>query len=452
MRLHGERFGVHLSTRRRSLTVGALVLALSAGLASAEAAPPPAPTSGASSSAPSPVQPSAPAPASAAKPAGPEQTSAAVAAAAAPAAGDAVYAYDAAGNRLGSAGEIESSVTTSVTDTSPPTVSITTPGNRAQVLFDAGQGDDITFGFTNATFNSSVTLELYDPKGEKVPGGNGSFNGTAGDWEVENLPLAGTYSLILRPGSSAFGAATVTVSKPVTGTLNLTGPTAQVPLSRAGQDGKLSFTALPGDSLSLGIDAAPVGKSVYARLYGPDGSQVSSRYIAANGAGGIDVEALPRAGTYTLRLDPDAAATGTVGVTASHYADAGTIDPAAPAVELAIDRPGQDGRARFAGVAGQRLSLGVAATGFGSHVRPEIRRPDGSLLEYFLVPDDSSAEWDSPVLPESGTYTIAVLPNLPLATGRLTLTLSRPVALAPLSDTGSALAATIGRYGPNAET
>ncbi|MFJ6181133.1 IPT/TIG domain-containing protein [Streptomyces sp. NPDC092295] len=622
MRLHGERFGVHLSTRWRSLTVGALVLALSAGLVSAEAAPPPAPTSGAPSSAPSSAPPSAPPPAplsgakraaeSAAGPAGeaaryrydeagnrpgidrfassrlsvlalvpvraaagatvtlsgtgfsttasantvtfgrktaevvsasatrlkvkvpaaavtgkvsvkvgantaqspetftlaapaPAVTTMAPASGAvgtsvvlsgsgfAPTASENVVRFGggvpaavtartataltvkvpagattgpvevetpdgrtatAAGFRVttsGSNGEIESSVTTSVTDSSPPTVSIATPGNRAQVFFDGDQGDDITFGFTNATFTSSVTLELYDPEGEKV-GGNGSFNGTAGDWEVENLPLAGQYSLILRPGSSSSGAATVTVSKPVTGTLDLTGPTAQVPLSRAGQDGKLTFSALLGDSLSLGIDAAPVDKSLYARLYGPDGSQVSSRYIAANGTGAIDVDALSQSGTYTLRLDPDAAATGTVGVTASHYADAGTVDPAAPAVELAVDRPGQDGWARFTAVAGQRLSLGVAGTGFGGYVRTEIRRPDGSLLEYFLVPDDSSAEWDSPVLPGSGTYTIAVLPNNPLATGRLTLTLSRPVALAPLSATGSAVAATIARYGQNAES
>ncbi|MCL7377079.1 RHS repeat-associated core domain-containing protein [Streptomyces sp. 35G-GA-8] len=639
MRTHGELFGSHLSARWRSLTVGALVLALSVGLVSAEAAPPPAPTPGVSSSAP---PPSGAKPA--AEPAGPVNK-----AAAAPTVSDAVYAYDAAGrlvgvtdpagetaryrydeagNRLGvdrfasaelsvlslvptraaagatvtlsgtgfattatantvsfggktaevvsatatrlkvkvpaaagngkvsvtrgggtaqspesftlaapapsvstmdpasgavgasvvltgsgfastpsenvvrfgggvlaevtartataltvkvpagaatgpvevatpdgrtatatgfrvttsgSSGEIESTVTTSVSDATPPTASITTPGNRAQVLFDADPGDDINFGFTNATFNSSVTLELYDPQGEKV-GSNGSFNGTAGDWEVENLPLAGQYSLILRPGSTNFGAATVTVSKPVTGLLDLTGPTAQVPLSRAGQDGKLSFSALLGDSLSLGIDAAPLGKSIYARLYGPDGSQVSSRYIAANGAGGIDVDVLSQSGTYTLRLDPDAAATGTVGVTGSHYADAGAVDPAAPAVELAVDRPGQDGRARFTAVAGQRLSLGVAGAGFGSHVRMEIRRPDGSLLEYFLVPDNSSAEWDSPALPDSGTYTIAVLPNYALATGRLTLTLSRPVALAPLSTTGDPVAATIGRFGQNAES
>ncbi|MFE9889078.1 RHS repeat-associated core domain-containing protein [Streptomyces scopuliridis] len=642
--MHGERFGVHLSARWRSLTVGALVLALSAGLVSAEAAPPPAPTPGVSSSAP---PPSAAKPA--AEPAGPVRSPSAAAAAAAPAVGDAVYAYDAAGrlvgvtdragetaryrydeagNRLGvdrfasgrlsvlslvpiraaagatvtlsgtgfsttpasnavsfggrtaevvsasatrlkvkvpaaavtgkvsvtvgantaqspesftlaapapalttmepvsgavgasvvltgsgfaptlsenvvrfgggilaevtartdtaltvkvpagaatgpvevetpdgrtataagfrvttsgTNGEIESSVTTSVTDATPPTVSILTPGNRAQVLFDADQGDDISFGFTNSTFNSSVTLELYDPQGDKV-GGNGSFNGTAGDWEAENLPLAGQYSLILRPGSSNFGAATVTVSKPVTGPLDLTGPTAQLPLTRAGQDGKLSFSALLGDSLSLGIDAAAVGKSLYARLYGPDGSQVSSRYVAANGSGAIDIDALSQSGTYTLRLDPDSGATGTVGVTGSHYADAGTLDPAAPAVELAVNRPGQDGRAQFTAVAGQHLSLGVAGTGFGSHVRMEIRRADGSLLEYFLVPDNSSAEWDSPALPESGTYTIAVQPSGALATGRLTLTLSRPVALAPLSATGGPVAVTIGRYGQNAES
>ncbi|MGW2055007.1 RHS repeat-associated core domain-containing protein [Streptomyces sp. NPDC001840] len=350
----------------------------------------------------------------------------------------------------GGNGDIESSETTSVTDETPPTISVTTPGNRAQILFDVDPGDDIGFGFTNSTFNSSLTLELYDPQGGKV-GGNGTVNGVADDWEVTDLPLAGQYSLIVRPGTGNIGSATVTVSKRVEGLLDLAGPTSVTPLSRAGQDGILTFSALLGDSLSLGIDTATVNKSMYARLYGPDGDQVFSRYVGANGAGAIDLDALTQSGPYTLTLDPDGAATGTVKVTGSHYADAGILDPAAPAVELPIDRIGQDGRATFTATAGQRISLGTAASGLGSYTRMEIRRPNGSQLDFYTVPDNSSAEWDSSVLPDSGTYTIAALPNNALATGRLTMTLSRPVQLAALSTTGGPVAMNIARFGQNAQ-
>ncbi|MFE2599102.1 hypothetical protein ACFXCZ_21805 [Streptomyces sp. NPDC059396] len=391
MRMHREQFGSRLSTRRRSLAVGALVLALSA--------------------------------------AGPANAN----------------AVSGSGD-----GDIDSSATTSFTDETPPVLSVTTPGNRAQVLFDADAGDDIGFAITGSTFNSSVALELYDPRGAKV-GINGTVTGAADDWEVSDLPLAGRYSLILKPGTGNSGSATVTLSERVSGPLDLTGPTALTTLSRVGQDGALTFSAQPGDSLSLGVDAAGMEKSLYARLYGPDGSQVLSRYVAAGGAGALDIDALPQAGPYTLTLDPDGAATGTVKVTGSHYTNAGILDPAAPAVELPIDRIGQDGRATFTATAGQRVSLGTAASGLGGYTRMEIRRPNGSRLDFFTVPDNSAAEWDSSVLPDSGTYTIAALPDNPLATGRLALTLSRPVALAPLSATGDPVAVSIGRFGQNAQ-
>ncbi|MFD8917445.1 RHS repeat-associated core domain-containing protein [Streptomyces sp. NPDC059569] len=659
MRLHGERFGVHLSTRRRSLTVvGALVLALSAGLVSAEAAPPPAPTSGAPSSAPSSAPPSAPSSAppsgakraaeSAAGSAGPEQTRAAAAAEAAPAVSDAVYAYDAAGrlvgitdpagetaryrydeagNRLGidrfasadlsvlslvptraavgatvtlsgtgfsttpgsnavsfggraaevvsasatrlkvkvpaaavtgkvsvttggataqspesftlaapapsvtkvdptsgyagtsvvlsgsgfaaatadnvvrfgggvvaeivertdtalkvlvpagaatgpvevatpdgrttsaaafrlvagdGGGEIETSVETSVTDETPPTVSVTTPGNQAQVVFDADAGDDISIGFTESTFNQTVTVRLLDPQGKRLE--SAAYTGTAGDWEMTDVPVSGQYSVIVDPGTGNIGSVKVTVSNPRISVLDLAGPAVDAQFTRPGQDHLLTFPALLGDSLSLGIDATGLAKSTYARLYGPDGAEIDKVYVTGTRIGGLDVDALTQSGTYTLQLDPDAAALGTVKVTGSHYADAGTLTATGPALDVSLIRQGQQGRAQFSAQAGQRVSLGGSATGFGNSTRVEIHQPDGALLDYFLVPDADAGQWDSATLTTSGTYTVVVKPGSPLATGKMTLTLSRPLALAALTTTASASAVNITRPGQNAES
>ncbi|MEU0957160.1 RHS repeat-associated core domain-containing protein [Streptomyces niveus] len=349
------------------------------------------------------------------------------------------------------AGEIESSVVTSLTDETPPTITVATPGNRAQVRFDADAGADIGIGFTGSTFNATVTARLYDPEGEQV-GGNESLTGVADDWEVENLPQAGTYSLILTPAATAVGQATVTLSAPKAAALGLTGPTAEVVLTRAGQDGVLTFQASLGDSLSLGIDSAAMPKSMYARLYGPDGDQVINRFVGAGGAGAIDIDTLAHSGTYTLTLDPDTGAVGTVKVTGSHYADAGELDTAAPAVELPLTRPGQDGRASFTAQAGQRVSLGVTATGFTGHVRTEIRRPNGALFAFFLAPGTTSTEYDSAALPDSGTYTVAALPSNAVATGNLSLTLSHPLGVAQLSTTGGPVAVDITRFAQDAES
>ncbi|MFI6086071.1 RHS repeat-associated core domain-containing protein [Streptomyces sp. NPDC051217] len=349
------------------------------------------------------------------------------------------------------AGEIESSVVTSLTDESPPTVTVAMPGNRAEVRFDADEGADIGIGFTASTFNATVTARLYDPEGEPV-GGSEGLTGVADDWEVEDLPQAGTYSLILTPAATAVGQATITVSAPKAVALNLTGPTAEVPLARAGQDGVLTFQAVLGDSLSLGVDSAGMPKGMYARLYGPDGDQVINRFVGAGNAGAIDVDTLAQSGTYTLTLDPDTGASGAVKVTGSHYADAGVLDSAGPTVELPLARPGQDGRATFTAQAGERVSLGVTATGFTGHVRTEIRRPNGMLFAFFLAPGTTSTEYDSAALPDSGTYTIAALPSNAVTTGNLSLTLSRPLGVAQLSTTGGPVAVDIARFAQDAES
>ncbi|WP_351230143.1 RHS repeat-associated core domain-containing protein [Streptomyces sp. NPDC002133] len=348
------------------------------------------------------------------------------------------------------AGQIESSETTSVTDDTPPTVSVTTPGNRAQVLFDANQGDDINFGFTNATFNKTVTVRLFDPQGNQF-GGSGYLSGAASDWEVHDLPLGGRYSLILDPGSSNIGAATVTVSNPAAAALDLAGPAASAALPRVGQDGKLTFNASLGQSLSLAIDTAGMAKPLYARLYGPDGAEVDSVYAGANSSAGIDIDALAKSGLYTLRIDPNDGGTGTVKVTGSHYADAGTLDPAGPAVTMNLTRAGQNGVTRFTGQAGQRFQLGLTSTGFTSYTTVEAFRPDGTRLDYETVSASSSTDFDIPTLPVTGTYTIRVIPRA-AASGTLAVTLSQSLSVAQLSTTGEPVPVKISRFGQNAES
>ncbi|MGW7363762.1 IPT/TIG domain-containing protein [Streptomyces sp. NPDC054841] len=348
----------------------------------------------------------------------------------------------------GGGGKVESSEITSVTDTTPPTVSVTTPGNLAQVLFDADAGDDLGFGFTAATFNSSVGLKLIDPQGNSVR--ETSFSGATADWEAADLPVSGTYTLLLSPGNSNLGAVTVTVSKTVGSALTFDGPTATAALARVGQDGRWTFDAQAGQSLSIGANAAQMAGYVRGTLYLPDGT--ASKFLTVpNGEGrSLDVDALPQTGTYTLAMDPDEGATGTLAVTVSRYADAGVLDPAAAAKAVTLARPGQDGVATFAGTAGQFVNLGVSGTTMPSYATVEIRRPDGSVLDSFTSTPDRDAGWDSPALPVTGTYTVRVVPKY-IETGKVDLTLSKPVQFGALTVGGAALKATITRAGQDAQ-
>ncbi|WP_187280382.1 RHS repeat-associated core domain-containing protein [Streptomyces sp. IB2014 016-6] len=347
-------------------------------------------------------------------------------------------------------GEIETSEETTVGDETPPTVSVTTPGNQAQVLFNAFAGDDINIGITGSTFNTSVNARLVDPQGKRVD--SFAFSREQADGEFTDVPVSGQYSLLLDPGANNIGAATVVVSHPKTAALAISGAPVTAQLTRPGQDQLLTFTGVLGTSLSLGIDAAQMPGGLAVRLYGPNGDQVESIAVSGGKSGAIDVDALPQSGTYTLALDPNAGGGGTLTVTASPYADAGTLALTGPPVVLSLTRPGQDGIARFSAQAGQRVSLGATTTGFGAYVRVDIRRPDGSEVGSFSAPADGTEDWDSEPLPDTGVYTVAVHPSHDLATGEIALSLSQPVSVAQLSVAGSAVAMDIGRTGQDAET
>ncbi|MFB7215581.1 polymorphic toxin-type HINT domain-containing protein [Streptomyces sp. NPDC056255] len=350
-------------------------------------------------------------------------------------------------------GTFETTVRTSVTDDNPPAVAITTPGKRAQVLFDAERGDDIGFAVTASTFNSNLTLRLYDPHGVQMDG-TGYLSKTGGTWQAHDLATDGTYSLVVDPGPANIGAATVTVSKASGGVLDLAGPTADTPMLRAGQEGHWTLSGGKGESLGIGIDATGMAKGASLRvdLLGPGGESVDLAYVSGGSTGKLEVDALPTSDRYDLWLHPTNVATGTAKVTASHDVDAGLLAVTGPDTELAISRPGQNGIAHFSAQLGQRISLGAKSQGFPAYTSIEVRGPDGKVVDSsFIVSANSTSEWDSPTLTASGTYTLSLKPQN-IGTGKLTLALSNPTVIPELTTAGPTADVTIDRFGQNAES
>ncbi|MFE3688053.1 polymorphic toxin-type HINT domain-containing protein [Streptomyces sp. NPDC059095] len=348
--------------------------------------------------------------------------------------------------------QYDSTVTTSVSDPNPPSIAVTTPGHRAKILFDAERGDDVSFGFTASTFNTSLSLRLVDPQGNQT-GGLGSLSATGGDWDIRSLPLAGRYTLVVDPGPGNIGAAAVTLSRPVGGALSLTGPSSAVQVARPGQNGTWTLPGQAGQSLSVGLSVSGMTKSVTARMYGPDGAELDGTFttVSPDTTGGISIDSLPQTGTYTLVASPVDGATGTLTATGSLYADAGLLDASGAAGQVRIDRAGQNGWARFTAQAGQRISLGAVATGFApSYVRAEIRDPSGKPVDSLSVSANATDQWDSVGLPVSGTYLIAVKP-LSATTGTLALTFSQPLNAGALTPSSTSTTANVQRLGQNLE-
>ncbi|WP_435212528.1 RHS repeat-associated core domain-containing protein [Streptomyces sp. bgisy034] len=345
--------------------------------------------------------------------------------------------------------EFETTVRMSVGDEDPVSVAVTEAGKRARVLFDAEQGEDISVGFTESTFDPSAIVDLVDPRGETV-GSGGRVHGVSSDYEVRDLPVSGTYTLVIDPSSDIAGAVNVTMSHPAGGELGFADDPAVTAMSRAGQDGLWTFTASKGDTFSLGVDTAGMTAGTSVRLYEPDGDQLDSLSVSKASDGSLDIDALPASGTYTLYLDPADGATGTAQVSVSHYAEAGALDTEGAAVQMGITRPGQDGTASFTAEAGQKMSLAVTSTGFASYVSLRLYAPDGSRVDSFIASSESTTDWDSGALTQTGTYRLAAEPAR-IGTGTLALSLSRPMDVGQLSSMGDAAVATVSRPGQDAE-
>ncbi|MFK4148214.1 RHS repeat-associated core domain-containing protein [Streptomyces sp. NPDC004065] len=340
--------------------------------------------------------------------------------------------------------QFDTTMRAAVSDPDPSQVAVVTAQHKARVLFDADRGDAIGFGLQGATFSGQVDISLVSPQGTTVTAAN--FGGTAADWEVDELPESGTYQLVIAPRNADTGSVAVMLSEPAGGAIAFDGPTATTRLSRLGQDGRWTFTAVKGDSLSLAVDAKAMGGYVRCYLYGPDGSRSDYLPVPNGDGNSLDLDSLSQTGRYTVRCDPDGGATGTVRVTASHYVQGGTLDPAGASKTLDLARPGQDGVAAFTAKAGDVLSLAGTGTTIPSYAVITVNGPGGSYVTSLTTAPGRDEGWDSPALAAAGTYTVRVT-GQKLDTGKITLTLSKPAGAGTLTSGGAAVKATAARAG-----
>ena len=274
--------------------------------------------------------------------------------------------------------------------------------------------------------NSYTPVTVLNPDGTTLA--NGSIAYWWGNWftNVLTLPQAGTYTIGVNPGG-ATGTYTVTAwSLPpdVAVTSLANGSPVDMNITTPGQNGTVTFTGSVGQRVSVDVAGNP-GTPV--TITNPDGSTLAGGYIA-NWWGNwfTNVLTLAQAGTYTIHVSPggDYVPNGTAmsGPDTGIYTT--TVWTLPPDVTLTtsangspldvnITTPGQNGYVTFSGTTGQRVRVEVAIT-----------NPDGTTLA-----GDSTSYWwgnwftEVIVLPQTGTYTIDVLPGGPYVSpgGALTM-------------------------------
>ena len=159
---------------------------------------------------------------------------------------------------------------------------------------------------------------IYRPDGSSILTLSCYTSGTGScDSSYLNLPVTGTYSvLITPPGTSAIAAGALAISTPLAGTFVVGDPAQTVALSRSGQTARYTFAGTAAPLLRLTWTGTTVsgGASVSVSVLKPDGTTLSSGSFLNGATGGLDIASLPTTGTYTIVFDPASAATMTAPV------------------------------------------------------------------------------------------------------------------------------------------
>jgi hypothetical protein len=248
--------------------------------------------------------------------------------------------------------------------------------------------------------------------------------GTAGVFvDRTQLPVSGTYTILVDPSGSAVGSVTATlylVPPDAAAAIVPGGAAVSVAATVPGQNARLTFAGSAGESVTLQLAAVtfPLGT---VSLLRPDGTVLVSRSFGSAGVF-VDRTQLPVAGAYTILVDPSGAAVGSVSVTLADVPPdvTGTIVPGGAPVTVTLTAPGQNARLTFVALAGRRVTLTLTGSTISSGTMSLLTPTGATLATRFFA---TSATSLVATLPADGTYTILVDPTA-AAVGSATVALT----------------------------
>ena len=281
---------------------------------------------------------------------------------------------------------------------------------------------------TTTPAGSTVPYTVYSPANVVIA--SGSVSATNLSIHLPALTLSGAYLIAFDSGAGPLQLSATLQSDTI---LAPTETPTTVAITVSGQSQRLAFTLTAGQTLALtvgSISTVPADTSVPIVIYGPNGSILA--YTTVNTSSGYTIFNLPNlaAGTYTVSVVPNNAATATMQFTLFPGVT-GTLSPTATtSAAFSTLAPNQNAYLTFSGTAGENLGLALtnltlsstAATGANVY----IYNPDGSEVNYMPCNVGTSCGVSLTNLPQTGTYQVVVVPNGP-ATMSFDLTLSPDV-------------------------
>jgi YD repeat-containing protein len=302
------------------------------------------------------------------------------------------------------------------------------PGQEARLTFEGTAGQRASLGVTEVSFGTGDNVLISILKPDETDLVSTTMGTSGGDLDTDPLPATGTYTIVVDPVGSFFdpvpttASLTLILSEPVSGAITIGSSSVPITLDRPGQNARLTFEGTAGQRVSLGI----IDFAGDVSILRPDGTKLASKRIFTN-EGDIDAAPLSDTGTYTIVVDPGAL-TGSFTLTLSEPVT-GTITIDGPSVPVTLNRPGQDARVTFEGMAGQQLRLEVGEVSLDTifaSVIVSLLSPDETTLVSQTM-NASGGNIDTDPLPAIGIYTVVVNPQQ-TKTASLSLTLSQVVS------------------------
>ena len=302
----------------------------------------------------------------------------------------------------------------------------TAPGQNMGLTFSGTAGQRISLLAQGSSGVGCYNVTLTEPDGQTQL--YKTLYCTNGYSDLLVLPATGTYSIYLDPMNWAVGTISTTlynVPPDVIGTITIGGSAVSLTTTAPGQNMSLTFSGTAGQRISLLAQGDSGVGCYYVTVTEPDGyTQLYKTLYCTNGFS--DVLVLPATGTYSIYLDPQSTAVGTISTTLySVPPDASaTVTPGGGTVSLTTTAPGENMGLTFSGTASQRVSLltqpttGIANTCY----TVTITAPNGSTQLYNSFSCSASDFSGALSLASTGTYTIAVNP-VSMGTGTVSFTL-----------------------------
>ncbi len=183
-------------------------------------------------------------------------------------------------------------------------------GQNSTVTFAATAGQSLSMDFASDTY-SSMCAYYYRPDGSTI---DWNCTGATNNWTQGpySLSQTGNYKITIVPQGTATG--TVTVSAFVYGNQSYA-ITPGTPMTTSstiqGQYTNLTFSATAGQSLSMDFTNDTYG-SMCTHYYRPDGSTIDWNCTGPTSNWTQGPYSLSQTGTYTIQVQPQGTATGTV--------------------------------------------------------------------------------------------------------------------------------------------